>query len=223
MFLLIFDILYLILSNLLHPIRPNTSHKLLWVYLLPPCTMQPFRSKLEVNGQCYTCDRAFDQPSTYNKHKWTCSKTKRRLSSALELAREKWLRTNAKQQQVELAEPLFNPEHCIPGLAHVQEIAKVCNNSQILVTYWLNQPNIQHQSTWTVLMTHTFQWWNVSHGLNSSTDTTPYVTGTHPHSHSTLPQMDPNKPNICLNQILTWSLLFPLTLGHTFVVFSEPT
>jgi hypothetical protein len=143
MFLLIFDILYLILSNLLHPIGPNTSHKLPCVYLLPPCTMQPFRSKLEVNGQCCTCGRAFDQPSTYNKHKWTCSKTKRWLSSTLELAREKWLGTSAKQQWVELVEPLFNPEHYMPGLAHVWETAKVCNNSQILVTYWLNQPNIQ--------------------------------------------------------------------------------
>ena len=128
---------YLILSNLI------TSHwlvylaynlQLLWVYLLPPHTMQPFRSNSEVNGQRCSCGRTFDQPSAINKHKRTCSKTKKRLSSALELAREKWLGTSAKRRRIELAEPFTNHERCMPGLVHIQEAAEVYYNSQILMT-----------------------------------------------------------------------------------------
>jgi hypothetical protein len=98
--------------------------------------MERFGSNSEVDGQHCSCGRTFDQLSAFNKHKRTCSKTKKRLSSALELAREKWLGTSAKRRRVGLAEPLVNPEHCMPGLAHVRETAEVCNNSQILTTQY---------------------------------------------------------------------------------------
>jgi len=132
-----YHISYLILSyhTSLAEDRLSEIHKPLWVpYFLPPHTMQPFRPNSEVNGQRCSCGRTFDQPSAINKHKRTCSKTKKRLSSALELAREKWLGTSAKRRRIELAEPFTNHERCMPGLAHVQETAEVCNNSQILMT-----------------------------------------------------------------------------------------
>src|ERR1700733_13753170 len=88
----------------------------------------------ENDWQTCSCGRTFDQPSAYSKHNRTCSKTKKRLSSALQQAREKWTGSSAKRRRVDMtAEPSVSQEPCMAGLSRIPETTTdVCNSPCIL-------------------------------------------------------------------------------------------
>src|SRR5262247_1229805 len=59
------------------------------------------------DGQDYQmclCGRSFSQPSAFNNHKRTCPKSRKRLSSALEKAKQLWSRK--KRRRLDLDEPI---------------------------------------------------------------------------------------------------------------------
>ena len=49
-------------------------------------------------GQACVCGRSFSLPSAYSKHKRTCGTTKKRLSSALDKAKEMWREKKQRQR-----------------------------------------------------------------------------------------------------------------------------
>jgi len=54
-------------------------------------------------GQVCVCGRSFSQSNAFSKHKRSCEKSKKRLSSALEKAKHKW--TSKKRRRLEPSEP----------------------------------------------------------------------------------------------------------------------
>jgi hypothetical protein len=73
------------------------------------------------------CGRSFSVPSAFTNHSRTCGKTKKRLSSALEKAKEAW--TLRKQRRLDLGDSKSAAnESSLAGLILVstQAVAEVC-------------------------------------------------------------------------------------------------
>jgi hypothetical protein len=84
--------------------------------------------------QTCSCGRTFDQPSAYSKHNRTCSKTKKRLSSALQQAREKWTGSSAKRRRIDtVAEPSVSHEPSMAGLSRIPDPVEVGDNAFVLL------------------------------------------------------------------------------------------
>jgi hypothetical protein len=82
---------------------------------------------LQSDFQTCLCGRSFSVPSAFTNHSRTCGKTKKRLSCALEKAKEKW--TLRKRQRLNLSDSVVNEESSaglIPATQHMAEVAEVC-------------------------------------------------------------------------------------------------
>jgi hypothetical protein len=80
--------------------------------------------------QLCACGRTFAQPSASNNHKRTCPKTRKRLSSALNRAKERW--SVNKRRKVDVAESSGSAnQRFMPGLMRKPSPGKpqdsVCN------------------------------------------------------------------------------------------------
>jgi hypothetical protein len=61
---------------------------------------------MDLGNRC-DCGRLFAQPSALVKHRRTCQKAKKRLSSALDKAKQAW--TGRKQRRLDIADPPASP------------------------------------------------------------------------------------------------------------------
>lgn len=60
------------------------------------------------------CGRSFMQPNAFSKHTRTCQKSKKRLSSALEQAKQTW--PGRKRRRLDADEPVIIHPPILPGL-----------------------------------------------------------------------------------------------------------
>jgi hypothetical protein len=66
--------------------------------------------------QSCLCGRTFSQPNAYSNHKCKCSKTKKRLSTALEKAKEKWTGKKRRKLNPPDSESSASTSQPMPGL-----------------------------------------------------------------------------------------------------------
>jgi hypothetical protein len=86
-------------------------------------------------SQVCICGRTFSLPQAYTCHKRSCQKTKKRLSSALDKAKEVWqARKRRKSERKAATEVIASPSNLntpddnrTPGLAMVQEVRLALN------------------------------------------------------------------------------------------------
>ena len=67
--------------------------------------MQSLDSNGANDWQLCACGRTFAQPSASNNHKCTCPKTRKRLSSALDGAKERWTGNKRRKVNLQVHEP----------------------------------------------------------------------------------------------------------------------
>ena len=100
--------------------------------------MQGFDNQASNDWQLCACGRAFSQPSASSNHKRTCTKTKKRLASALGRAKERWLgnkrhRGNLAESSTGKSTPVMHGLARAPSLGPTQDTEEtVCN--QIIST-----------------------------------------------------------------------------------------
>jgi hypothetical protein len=77
-------------------------------------------------SQVCVCGRSFSQSNAFSKHKRSCEKSKKRLSSALEKAKHNW--TSKKRRRLEPPEPSISLSSAdlIPEPVMPREQAEVC-------------------------------------------------------------------------------------------------
>lgn len=67
------------------------------------------------------CGRSFSQPNAFSKHKRACQKSKERLSSALDQAKQMW--TAKKRRRLNPMDDPIVSEPLLAGLVHAPSLA----------------------------------------------------------------------------------------------------
>jgi hypothetical protein len=89
---------------------------------------------MSLDGACLTCfcGRSFSQQSAFSNHERVCQKSKKRLSSVLEKAKELW--SIKKRRRLDPGEIAVN-EHSLAGLIREQppasadvDVVEVCHD-----------------------------------------------------------------------------------------------